>query len=189
MDGEVAMVHLIHHHVGRCLQRRTHIFGPTLGIGGREVDDGSASAIDTHRLGKGARTFTMPRVKGVEQPLEVTLHSGPPAVFTHTLEADRANGLICQCRLIDAHVYTLCIRGSIETEGGLLWSILHLIEYLWVIGRLRTRCHHKQKECCQWNEFGDVHINILGKTDFIVYAIEGNGSIHDHCRYRSHTGL
>ena len=39
----------------------------------------------------------------------------------------------------------------------------------------------------------DIDINIyrynLGKTDFIVYAIEGNGSIHDHCRYRSHTGL
>ena len=77
-DGEVTVVHLIDHQIGRRLDRLVGITTPILRIGLHQVDDGATLTVYTHSFGKHTGTFTLPHIEGIVLAQKVALDLSLP---------------------------------------------------------------------------------------------------------------
>ena len=134
-DGEIAVMQLINHQVGRRLDHRTLVAAPVVRECLHRINNRCTLTVDTHGFGKDTWTLATSHVEGIEAAHEVTLHrSRPQPIGIRHL--DGLQGLASYTVLIDAYHHLLCRRGRKQVERGLMGAVLHLGEV--EIGSLRT---------------------------------------------------
>ena len=83
MLRHVAVVHLIDHHIGEIVDLRALVGVPALGVGGGEIDDCRAGAVDPHGFRPDAGRLVFPfalifDLESVELTVELIWHRGGP---------------------------------------------------------------------------------------------------------------
>ena len=110
-DGEVAVMQLINHQVGRRLHDGTLVAAPVVRKRLRRIDDGGTLSVDSHGLGKDSGALATPHVEGVEASHEVTLHGGRPQPVSIG-HLDSLQSLASYAVLIDSYYHLLRRCGS-----------------------------------------------------------------------------
>ena len=129
VDGEVAMVHLVYHEVGRRLGDWALVAAPVLRVGLLHVDDGTALAVHADGFCEDASTFTAADVEGIELTHEVSLDGGCKLLFSRLLHLHGLDGFAILALLVDAY-NGLCMVRCKEFERGGLRGVGHLLECL-----------------------------------------------------------
>ena len=131
---EVAVVKLVDNEVAGVLQHRTHVIGPSLGVGVAEVDDCAALAVDAHCLGKHAGSGVGLRMvvdaEHVVFVLEVVPHGEFPLAGTDALHRLYR---LCGCIAVgigEHNVHFLHAWRGYEVECCRLGRVLHFVERL-----------------------------------------------------------
>ena len=127
VNREVPVVHLINDEVlGR--DGRPCVGGPSLRIGLRHVDDGTALAVHAdcggpHTGALAAELTVVLHVEGVELALQVlfdrNLPQGAAVNRLGALHVDRLDGLAVEAVIVDAQLHLLGIIVSLKREGAL----------------------------------------------------------------------
>ena len=113
-DGEVTVVHLVNHEVGRRLCHRMLVTAPMLRVGFRHVDDGTALAVDTYGLGEHTWALALADIEGVELSHQVALHDGGPLLISRFRHFDGLGGFAVQSFLVNTYSDFLRIIGGEE---------------------------------------------------------------------------
>ena len=116
-NTEIAVVHFVDDDV---LLLRGFVAFPAIGVGGAQVDDGAALAIEADRLGVDARGFTEPlvvflHIEGVELPVLVARQRHVPRAVGSALHVERLDGLSAASGSIEVEHHLAC-RGRPELE-------------------------------------------------------------------------
>ena len=142
-NGEVAMVHLVNHQVGRRLHHRPLVTLPPRRVGVAQVDNHGLPTVHADGLGKDTRCLAAPRVESIILPFLVALHGGCPQTVARLGHLD----------FLLAHLHdTLGIVRGEQFEHGLLRRVGHLVEAevrglncCQVLRMNRGRCHQQQR--------------------------------------------
>ena len=88
IDGEIAVMHFVNHHIGKIIQSGTYIFRPTFRIGSIKVEDSSTTSVYPNSFGHDARRIAQPfavylYIKSIKFTVQVFLYGGcPGTVFS-----------------------------------------------------------------------------------------------------------
>ena len=150
-DGEVAVVHLIHHPVGKAGGVGATVVYPSLGVAVAQVYHHASLSVHRHRLGEDARRCLSVHHDLVFLAFQVAFYGGlVDASLGHQRVVD--GGIPFHLHAVAVHHHEApCVAGGEDLEHGLRGRVVHLVEpigfvFLWVASHYYHGCCHR---CCQ----------------------------------------
>ena len=110
-DGEIAVVHLIDHQVGRRLHHGPLVTLPPRGVRLSHIDDSTSLTIHADCLGEDTRTLALTDVEGIKLSHQVALHRRLPLFRCYARHLDGLVGLPALSVAIQTHRHPLGVTG------------------------------------------------------------------------------
>ena len=162
VDGEVTVVHFVHHDVGKATQCRTYIVFPTFRVSRIEVEHGGTLSVHTHGLRHDAWSIAQPlavhlHVEGIELAVQVFLNRHLPSAVLSLFHRDSLVGRAFVSRFIQQNLH-LIRHGRPKRELGFHRRVIHL------------------------GEVSFPHRIIVERRSFLLYRLATDGCRNNPCQ-------